>query len=256
MPRHHAGASISPVTRAHASRLLLRAGPLLPVLPALLLAPLATGGSTAAPRPAIVWKPVPMPPTRVAQMAAYSQRHYGDRRARLVRPRVIVHHYTANLSFRATWATFAANTPDPELGERPGTCAHFVIDRDGTIYQLVRLGLRCRHTVSLNWTAIGIEHVGTSDAGVLGNARQLASSIALSSWLMGRHRIELGDVIGHAESLESPYRRERYAAWRCQTHGDFGRPAMNRYRARLARAAVAAGVRLGRRVHRVRSTCR
>ena len=37
-----------------------------------------------------------------------------------------------------------------------------MIDTDGTIYQLVRTDTICRHTVGLNWTAIGIEHVGTS----------------------------------------------------------------------------------------------
>ena len=35
-----------------------------------------------------------------------------------------------------------------------------MIDRDGTIYQLVPLAIMCRHTVGLNYTAIGIEHVG------------------------------------------------------------------------------------------------
>ena len=28
---------------------------------------------------------------------------------------------------------------DPWNGELPGTCAHFIIDRDGTIYQLAKL---------------------------------------------------------------------------------------------------------------------
>ena len=52
---------------------------------------------------------------------------------------MIVEHFTANDSFSATWNTFAADVPDPELSELPGTCAHFVIDTDGTIYQLVPL---------------------------------------------------------------------------------------------------------------------
>jgi N-acetylmuramoyl-L-alanine amidase len=232
-----------------------RTGLLLALLAAVVLVPAAAGVSEAVPRPAIVWKPVPFPASRLAETAAYSERHYGRRTWRLERPRVIVEHYTGNRSLASTWSTFAANAPNPELGERPGTCAHFVVDRDGAIYQLVRVGIRCRHTVGLNWTAVGIEHVGRSDAEILGNRRQLAASIALSRWLMGRFGIELGDVIGHAESLQSPYRRERYAAWRCQTHGDFARPAMTRYRARLARAAVAAGVELGRLVHRVSSRC-
>lgn len=206
--------------------------------------------------PGIVWKPVPFGPDRRAQTAAYSQRHYGQATWKLTRPRVIVLHYTANTSFRATWNTFASNAPDPELNERPGTCAHFVIDRDGTVYQLVSLAIRCRHTVGLNWTAIGVEHVGTSDRSVMSNARQLRASVRLSTWLMSRYGIELGDVVGHNESLTSPYRRERYAAWRCQTHGDFRRATMDRYRTLLAREATVAGVRLGRRVHRVRSVCR
>jgi beta-N-acetylhexosaminidase len=206
--------------------------------------------------PPIAWKPVPFGSQRVADTAAYSQRHYGQSTWRLTSPKVIVHHYTANTSLSATWNAFASNAPDPELHERPGTCAHFVVDRDGRIYQLVRLSIRCRHTVGLNWTAIGVEHVGTSDASVMSNARQLRASLRLSAWLMSRYGIDLGDVIGHNESLTSPYRRERYAAWRCQTHGDFRRATMDRYRARLAREATSAGVSLGRRVHRVRSACR
>ena len=249
------GQYAEPVACSDLGRLARRGGPFLVLLLSLLFAPSGLGGAAVAPRPAIVWKPVPMSAGRLAEMAAYSERHYGDRTWRLARPRVIVEHYTANRSFSATWATFAANARDPELHEKPGVCAHFVVDRDGTIYQLVPLGVRCRHTVGLNWTAIGIEHVGLSDAEILGNRRQLTASIRLARWLMGRYGIDLGDVIGHAESLESPYHRERYVSWRCQTHGDFARPAMNRYRDRLARAAVAAGVPLGRTIHRVRSSC-
>ena len=145
--------------------------------------------------------------------------------------------------------------PDSELHQLPGTCAHFVVDTDGTIYQLVPLGVRCRHTVGLNWTAIGIEHVGTSDASILDNPRQLHASLALTVWLMSRFRISLGDVIGHNESLTSPYHRERYAPWRCQTHGDWTQADMNRYRALLAQLAHRDGVPLGKPVDRVSSRC-
>src|SRR5438093_1122431 len=116
---------------------------------------------------------------------------------------------------------------------RPGTCAHFVIDRDGTIYQLVPLTVMCRHTVGLNYTAIGIEHVATSDRQILSNPRQLAASLALTVWLMATEHIELRNVIGHNESLTSPYHRELVAAWRCQTHGDWTHAAMQIYRAKL-----------------------
>ena len=121
-----------------------------------------------------------------------------------------------------------------------------MIDRDGTIYQLVPLSTICRHTVGLNWTAIGIEHVGTSDASILGNPRQLRASLKLTLWLMSRFGISLPNVIGHAESLTSRYHRERYAPWRCQTHGDWQHADMVTYRAKLARLARAQHVAVSR----------
>jgi beta-N-acetylhexosaminidase len=167
-------------------------------------------------------------------MAQYAERHYGVH-SWVLRPKVIVEHYTANESFGATWNAFAVDAPDPELGELPGTCAHFVVDRDGTIYQLVPLDVMCRHTVGLNDVAIGIEHVGTSDAEVLHDAAQLRSSLLLTRWLMARFHIALANVIGHNESLSSPYHHELYKPWAHQTHGDWTRADMNVYRAKLAR---------------------
>jgi len=102
-------------------------------------------------------------------MLGYARRHYGLTTFELAHPQVIVEHFTANSTFGPVFNTFAANTPD--LGELPGACAHFVIDTDGTIYQLVRLNLMCRHTVGLNYTAIGIEMVGESDHDILDNPR-------------------------------------------------------------------------------------
>ena len=197
-------------------------------------------------KPHIVWKPIPFGPQRVAEMRSYAQRHYGLDTA-VLKPRAIVEHVTATSSFSSAYNTFAADVPDAELHELPGTCAHFVIDRDGTIYQLVRLDLMCRHTVGLNWAAIGIEHVGTSDAHVLGDAAQMRASLALTLWLMSRYRIALANVIGHNESLTSPLHRERYAPWRCQTHADWKRADMDVYRARLVALARRSSVAVGPR---------
>jgi N-acetylmuramoyl-L-alanine amidase len=183
--------------------------------------------------PHIVWKPIPFGVKRRAETAQYAERHYGVH-SWVLRPKVIVEHFTANESFAGTWNAFAADTPDPELGQLPGTCAHFVVDRDGTVYQLVALNVMCRHTVGLNDVAIGIEHVGTSDAEVLHDAAQIRSSLLLTRWLMVRFRISLASVIGHNESLSSPYHKELYAPWRHQTHGDWTHADMTVYRRRLA----------------------
>ena len=189
--------------------------------------------ATDAAQPPIRWNPIPFGADRVRQMRRYSRRHYGDGKAKLTDPKVIVEHYTASSSFSAAFNTFAANAPDVEFGERPGVCAHYLIDRDGAIHQLVALKWRCRHTVGLNHVAIGIEHVGVSDADVMGRPAQLAASLALTRRLQARFGIRTRDVIGHSESLSSPYHLERVPAMRKRTHGDFGRTTMRRYRARL-----------------------
>ena len=201
-------------------------------------APAAAGASApaalaAAPKPPVEWDPIPFGADRRRQMRRYSLRHYGDAQARLVEPKVIVQHYTASSSFSSAFNTFAANAPDVEFGELPGVCSHFLIARDGAIHQLVRLRWRCRHTVGLNDSAIGIEHVGVSDADVMGRPRQLDASLRLTRWLQGRFGILARDVIGHAESLSSPYHHERVRAMRKRTHGDFAPATMRRYRGML-----------------------
>jgi beta-N-acetylhexosaminidase len=205
------------------------------------LAPPPTARDTpppaAVPKPPVVDRPIPFPAKRKREMAAYAQRHYGIDGYRLVRPRAIVEHVTVTDSFDAVYNTFANDSADPELGELPGTCSHYVVDDDGTIYQLVPVSIMCRHTVGLNYTAIGIEHVGRTDSDVLGNPRQLRASLALTRWLRCRYGIRPGDVIGHAESLSSPLHRENVARLRTQTHGDMTRASMRVYRRKLGKAA-------------------
>ena len=212
---------------------------LVAIIAAVVLA-LAPGGSTAAQKapvkPHVVWDPITFGAKRKAEMVAYVRRHYGSFMRptwRLIDPHVIVIHYTDSSTFQSAWNTFAADVPDVELHELPGTCAHFVIDTNGTIYQLVSLGTMCRHTVGLNWTAIGIEHVGFSDAQVMGDSRQFGASLRLVHWLRCRFHIETANVIGHNESLSSPYHREDVPSLRDQTHSDFNHADMQIYRARL-----------------------
>jgi beta-N-acetylhexosaminidase len=190
---------------------------------------------TGASKPRIVRRPIPFPASRRREMRSYAERHYGLDTFRLTDPRVIVEHYTATADAGGAIALFAPDRPDRELHELPATCAHFVIDRDGTIYQLVPLAIMCRHTVGLNYTSIGIEHAGFSDREVLSNRAELKASLALTRWLRCRFGIAVENVIGHNESLSSRYHRERVERLRTQTHGDWTRADMDVYRERLRR---------------------
>lgn len=195
----------------------------------------ASGASASAARPPITSWPIPFGPKRKREMAAYSERHYGEYQWRLRHPHVIVEHVAETSTASAVYNTFAPDVPDVELHELPNVCAHFVIGSSGRIFQLVNLRTRCRHTVGLNWTAIGIEHAGFADSDVLDNPRQMHASLRLTQYLRCHFRIPVHDVIGHAESLTSPYHRERVPSLRTQTHGDWRHASMQIYRQRLRR---------------------
>ncbi|MGN6588320.1 MAG: N-acetylmuramoyl-L-alanine amidase [Solirubrobacterales bacterium] len=186
-------------------------------------------------RPAITNWPIPFGAKRKHEMAAYSERHYGERTWRLRHPHVIVEHMSQTSSAGAVYNTFAPDVPDVELHELPNVCSHFVVCSSGRIFRLVNLRTRCRHTVGLNWTAIGIEHVGYGDGDALGNRRELHASLQLTQWLRCKFHIPVRDVIGHAESLSSPYHRELVPSLRRQTHGDWKHSSMQVYRRKLRR---------------------
>ena len=161
------------------------------------------------PEPRTKFDPIPYGKDRKRQMANYSNRHYGKRSWRLTRPDVIVLHYTATSTYSPVFNTFAANSPS--LGERPGVCSQFVVEKDGTIHQLTRLYVRCRHTIGLNHRSIGIEMVQQSlaskhgsDRAILDRKRQIRSATRLTAWLKQRYRIKMQDVIGHATANDSP----------------------------------------------------
>jgi N-acetylmuramoyl-L-alanine amidase len=70
---------------------------------------------------------------------------------------------------------------------------------------------------------------------VLGNRRQLGRSLRLTRYLRCRFGIAIRNVIGHNESLSSPYHHELVPSLRNQTHGDWKHSSMRAYRRRLSR---------------------
>ena len=184
-------------------------------------------------RPEIKKWRIPYGKKRKRQMAAYSKRHYGKREWRLLHPKQIVQHVSVTSTARQVWNTFAPNRPDPEYGELPGVCSHFVVSPKGTLFKLVPAAIRCRHTVGLNHLTIGIEHVGFQDGDVLNNRRMFKRSLRLTRYLRCRFQIKVKNVIGHNESLSSPFYKELDPDFRGRTHGDWTRKHMSIYRHRL-----------------------
>lgn len=194
-------------------------------------------------KPEVRFDPIPYDGDRKRQMAAYSERHYGESEWRLD-PRAVVLHYTAGSTYESAFETFASNAPS--LGEKPGVCAQFVVDKDGTIYQLTRLRVRCRHTIGLNHESVGIEMVQedlggghvTSEA-ILDREAQARSAVDLVAWLKQRYRIPMRDVIGHAMANDSRLFEDR-SGWR-NDHVDWPKSEVKTFRKRVGGRLTRAG---------------
>ena len=61
----------------------------------------------------------------------------------------------------------------------------------------------------------------------------MRASLRLTRWLRCRWESKIDDVIGHSESLSSPYHRELNAHLRDDTHSDWQKTSMDDYRRRL-----------------------
>ncbi len=184
----------------------------------------------------IVANPLPYDTERLAQMAKYSLDHYGISTSVLV-PQLVVLHFTDGPTWTSAYNLFAAN--EPNRGEMPGTCAHYIVEQNGTIHGLVDPSVRCRHAVGVNHVAIGIEIVQESlneggawaDQQILARPAQIDAVLALVHWLQAKYAIDSNHVIGHATANASPLFLD-LEGW-TNDHVDWLEPDVVEFRKRL-----------------------
>lgn len=135
----------------------------------------------------------------VLSLEYLKKRHGIEKEKASIEPTMVVVHWTAVPTLEATFDVF-----NPvQLGGRPeltsasnlNVSAHFLVDRDGTIFRLLPDTTFARHTIGLNYTAIGIENIGGPDAPL--TKLQLKSNAALIRYLHKKHNLTY--VIGHHE---------------------------------------------------------
>lgn len=166
----------------------------------------------------LVPKLIDFPQQRKDEMATYSLRHYGASSWQL-KPTMIVLHFTETDTAEVARNAFANDSPN--LGELPGTCAHFIVAQNGDVWQIVPTSVRCRHTIGLNDKAIGIEMVqrtqGNSshwaDQQILDRPAQIGAVLALLRFLQREYGISTSNIIGHATANEAPQFRD-LQGWR------------------------------------------
>jgi N-acetylmuramoyl-L-alanine amidase len=171
--------------------------------------------------PVIIDRPIRFDAERVQLTLEYIQKHYGltVRDVRIV-PRAIVVHWTGGgINLEASWRGFNRVRMESQRrylvrGGLLNVSAHFLVDRDGTIYRLLPETWMARHCIGLNFDSIGIENLGGDPRHPLTEA-QLRANAALVRYLARRHPIRF--LLGHLEWRKfenSPLFRERDATYR------------------------------------------
>ena len=150
----------------------------------------------------IVDKPIIFNEDREALTLNYLNDRYGlNQEVPTIVPKMVVLHWTAIPTLEKSFDAFH----DPKLPNWRSdienvsglnVSAHFLVDRNGTIYRLLPETTMGRHVIGLNHCAIGIENVGGTKETPLTRA-QLRSNIRLVTYLANTHDIEY--VIGHHE---------------------------------------------------------
>lgn len=149
----------------------------------------------------IVNKPINYSEERIRLSLDYLKDHHGlTQKTPTIVPKMIVLHYTAGGTvesnhkyFNKTHLESARNTLKKQ--STLNVSSQYIVDRDGTIYQLMEPNMFARHTIGLNYCAIGVENIGSKKQPL--TEKQVAANAQLVRYLTKKYKIEY--LIGHSE---------------------------------------------------------
>ena len=163
---------------------------------------------------------------RIELTKEYIKNHYGlEVKDIKITPKIVLIHYTAVATFEDSLKRFKAQTlptdrPDISKASALNVSTHFMVERDGTIHQLMPLDFMARHVIGLNYSSIGIENVGGAGYKQDLTVEQLLANIFIVNYLKKKFpTIEY--VVGHHEyrcfentslwlELDDGYRTKKY----------------------------------------------
>ena len=153
----------------------------------------------------IIQKPIDFGVKRIKLTKAYIKHHYHlEPKDITIKPKMIVLHWTAEMAFEDSFARLYpqilySDRKDIAAASALNVSAHFLVDRNGTIYQLMPENIMARHVIGLNYCTIGVENVGGE-----GNKKedltpaQLQANIELVRYLANKYP-SIEYLIGHYE---------------------------------------------------------
>jgi len=146
-------------------------------------------------------KPIQFDSTRAQLSLDYLSNRYGmEQDEPTISPQMIVLHWTAIPTFEESYDFFYESRLNPKRKDIEdesalNVSAHYMVKRNGEIYQLLPDTLFARHVIGLNHAAIGIENVGAKNKRL--TEAQLRANVFLIRRLTERHNINY--LIGHYE---------------------------------------------------------
>lgn len=115
---------------------------------------------------AIVYRPIRFDDTRIKLTLEYIHQHYDTTATSIcIVPQMIVVHWSGSETDKSVFEAFdPVQLPESRrelrAGGRVNVSAHFLVGRDGTVFQLMPENWMARHVIGLNRVSIGIENVG------------------------------------------------------------------------------------------------
>lgn len=149
----------------------------------------------------IIQKPIDYSKERKQLSLDYMKEHHNlIQKSPSITPRIVVLHYTAGGTVESNFRYFNnlyLENQRSTLRKQSllNVSAHFLVDRDGTVYQLVDPEMFARHTIGLNYCAIGVENIGSQSQPL--TEKQIEANAELIKYLAKKYPIEY--MIGHYE---------------------------------------------------------
>ncbi|UWX59685.1 N-acetylmuramoyl-L-alanine amidase [Chryseobacterium oranimense] len=149
----------------------------------------------------IISKPIDYSRERINLSLDYLKSHYNIiQNSPTISPKIIVLHYTAGGTVETNYKYFNKTNLESARSvlKKQSTLnvsSQFIVDRDGTVYQLMEPNMFARHTIGLNYCAIGIENIGSKSQPL--TEKQVSANAQLVRYLTKKYKIEY--LIGHSE---------------------------------------------------------
>jgi beta-N-acetylhexosaminidase len=155
----------------------------------------------------IISKPISFSTERINLTKEYLKNHYGINKGYIeFIPRMIILHWTAIDDFDSSFKVFNMEKLENSRPELSGAgevnvSIHFLVDRDGSVYQLMPETKMARHAIGLNYVAIGVENVGGENNVDNLTDEQVEANIKLVRYLSNKYP-SINYLAGHHEYRE------------------------------------------------------